>query len=347
MKRIINQEKLLKYQKQQPFNQVPSVEQWLEYWLNTHIKPTCKYNTYANFYSYIHSHILPIIGDYLIDEITTIELQYYVDYKLEHGRLDGTGGLSLKTVKEHIGVISSALKKAIALQMITYNPVQNIIFPKCNQVEIEILSIEEQKNIDNHIDPIYKSNSLIPLLLGQYAGLRIGEISALRINDIDLNKRLICIDQSLNRIPVHFEDGSIRNKLIYGTTKSNRVRYVPMNDDIYNALSIYFQTMPMHIRQDTTYPLFVNQRQKVMEPQNITYHFQKLLKLLHIEGVHFHCLRHTFATRALELNIDVKSCSKILGHANTQITIDRYTHISHQHLSNEMKKMNHTALLSI
>lgn len=347
MKRIISQEDLQKYRKEQPFTYVPTIEEWLEYWLTTHIKPTCKYNTYANFHSYMHSHIIPIIGDYKLDEITTIELQYYVDYKLEQGRIDGAGGLSLKTVKEHIGIINNAFKKAISLQIISYNPVQNIIFPRVSQVEIKVLTINEQKKIDNNIDYTYRPNSLIPVLLGQYAGLRIGEISALRINDVDFDKKTICIDESLNRIPIFLEDGRIQYQLIYGSTKSNKIRYIPMNEDIYKALINYFKTMPKHIKQNLEAPLFINKKNKPMEPQNIAYHFQKLLKRLYIDSYHFHCLRHTFATRALELNIDVKSCSKILGHSTTQITLDRYTHVSPQHLSNEMKKMNHSKLLTM
>lgn len=347
MKRIIKPENLQKYRKEQPFQNTPTIEEWLKYWMNTYIEPNCKPNTYANFHTYIHSHILPIIGDYIVTEITSIELQYYVDYKLEIGRLDGSGGLSIKTVKEHIGLLNTAFKKAVAINIIAYNPVQNIIYPKNSQVEIETLSIEEQKNIDEHINTVYQPNSLIPILLGVYAGLRIGEISALRINDINLESKQICVDESLNRIPIYTNEQSKKYKLVYGSTKSNVVRYIPMNEDIYQAFTTYFNTMPESIKQNTDSPLFINTKNNVMEPQNIAYHFHKFLKRLNIKDYHFHCLRHTFATRAMESDIDVKSCSKILGHSTVQITMDRYTHATPAHLSNEIQKLSHSKLVKI
>lgn len=92
MNRTISQENLQKYRKEQPFLHIPTIEEWLAYWLTTYIQPTCKLNTYANFHSYIYGHILPIIGDYKLNKVRTMELQYYVDYKLEQGRLDGMGG---------------------------------------------------------------------------------------------------------------------------------------------------------------------------------------------------------------------------------------------------------------
>lgn len=343
-KRIISEESLNHYRKSSHFMTMPSVEEWLSYWLEIYIEPVCKKNTYANFYSYIHGHILPIIGDYSLDKIKTIELQYYVDYKLEHGRLDGNGGLALKTVKEHISLLNNAFKKAISLQMISYNPVQCIDFPKIIQREIQILDIDEQRKIEQEIDCQYQPNSMIPILLGLYGGLRIGEICALRINDIDFIKKQIRIDESLNRIPLYYENGDVKYSLVYGTTKSDKTRYIPMNEDIYNALSLYFKKMPNNIKKSAQYPLFTNSRGSVLEPRLISIHFQKLIKKLDMPGYHFHCLRHTFATRALELKIDIKTCSKILGHSTTQITLDRYTHITSDHLQKEIRKISNATI---
>lgn len=344
-RRIIAEELLNKYQKAALFDHLPTLEEWLLHWLDTYIKPDCKPNTYGNFNSYIQAHILPMLGDYALDEVHSIELQYYIDEKLRNGRIDGKGGLSIKTVKEHISLLNNAFKKAIKLQIIQFNPTQFVEFPKTKDEEIHVFEVAQQEKMVELISHDYQENSGITVLLGMFAGLRIGEISALRIEDIDFEARSICIDESLNRIPQYDLNGKKHYKLAYGTTKSSHIRYVPMNKDIFDALSAYFAKMPNEHKENKKAPLFFNKRQKAMEPRLITYHFRKLMKELQLDKYHFHCLRHTFATRALEGQMDIKSCSKILGHATTQITLDRYTHISTEHLYKEMQKMNHKSVL--
>ncbi|MCR0523474.1 tyrosine-type recombinase/integrase, partial [[Clostridium] innocuum] len=83
-------------------------------------------------------------------------------------------------------------------------------------------------------------------------------------------------------------------------TKSSRVRRVPMNETLYAALNVYLATMPKQLKADERAPLFRTSSGNVMEPRRITYHFHKLLERAEIQGIHFHSLRHTFATRALE-----------------------------------------------
>ena len=93
-----------------------------------------------------------------------------------------------------------------------------------------------------------------------------------------------------------------------------------MNEDLYKALDTYMNTMPQAYKRNGNAPLFLTSRETVMEPRRINYHFKKLLNKLNIQDIHFHCLRHTFATRALEAGIPMKYCSAMLGHASTGIT---------------------------
>lgn len=61
------------------------------------------------------------------------------------------------------------------------------------------------------------------------------------------------------------------------------------------------------------------------EPRLISYWFKKVIKEADIENIHFHALRHTFATRCLENRVDIASLSKLLGHQSTKMTLDTYT----------------------
>ena len=65
-----------------------------------------------------------------------------------------------------------------------------------------------------------------------------------------------------------------------------------------------------------------------MEPRNLQNHFRKYQEACRLRPVNFHALRHTFATRCIEAGFDIKSLSEILGHANVNITMNRYVHPS-------------------
>ena len=113
---------------------------------------------------------------------------------------------------------------------------------------------------------------MVPVLVAIHAGLRIGEVSALRIEDICLSKRQIQVDESLNRVMTYKEDGTVCCPLTYQSTKSSRVRKVPMNEELYKALKTYLDTMPRERREDLKAPLFHTRNGNVMEPRRISYH---------------------------------------------------------------------------
>ena len=77
--------------------------------------------------------------------------------------------------------------------------------------------------------------------------------------------------------------------------------------------------------------------------ENRTYRdiYEKVLKAAGVRYLHFHCLRHTFATRALEAGFDIKSLSDILGHADASTTLNRYGHALPDHKRTAMEKLNH------
>ena len=76
------------------------------------------------------------------------------------------------------------------------------------------------------------------------------------------------------------------------------------------------------------------------EPRVLQYHFRKVLKKLDIEQVNFHVLRHTFATRCIEVGFDVKSLSEILGHSSVSITMNKYVHPSMELKRKNMNRLS-------
>ncbi len=338
-KRIIDPEKLRAFkQTARKFNTMPLLCEWLDDWFTRFILYKRRKSTIINYASYIHKHINPILGDYGIDELEPAMIQFFVQDQLENGRIDRDGGLSEKTVLEYRNMLFQALQKAVEEGYIISNPCQFVHVKKTGVKEIRTLTMEEEVQIHQKIDCQWKPASLIPALLGLYGGMRIGEIAGLKLGDVDLEKRQLHISRTLNRFTV-IENEKRTSQLRYGTTKNGKERTIPLNDDLYEALSIYIGSMPDELRKEDG-PLFITRKRTVMEPRMIGYHFQKLMKQLQIENIHFHCLRHTFATRALEANMNIKVCSKILGHSSTKITSDIYTHVSFQQMMREIKKLN-------
>lgn len=338
-KRIIDPIKLLAFKESaRKFDKMPLLWEWLDDWFNRFILYKRKKSTVINYASYIQKHINPILGDYKLDEIEPAMIQFFVQDQLENGRIDRVGGLSEKTVQEYRNMLFQALQKAIEEGYITSNPCQFVQVKKTKEREMRTLTVEEEFQIEKEIDCQWRTVSLIPVLLGLYGGMRIGEIAGLKIGDVDLQKRQIHISRALNRFTIIEEKGR-KSELRYGTTKNGKERTIPLNNDLYEALSTYITTMPSHLRKAEN-PLFLSNKMTAMEPRTIGYHFQKLMKKLNIQDIHFHCLRHTFATRALEANMNIKVCSKILGHSSVQITSDIYTHVTFNQMMKEINKMS-------
>lgn len=80
--------------------------------------------------------------------------------------------------------------------------------------------------------------------------------------------------------------------------------------------------------------------ERCMEPRTLQYRMKKYARDCGLDGVHFHTLRHTFATRAVEAGFEIKSLSEILGHSTTTITLDRYVHSSLELKRENMRKLS-------
>lgn len=160
-----------------------------------------------------------------------------------------------------------------------------------------------------------------------YLGLRIGELLALTWNDIDFNKSTLSVTKTCH-------DGYIDGKrcVIADTPKTeNSRRDIPLSKPILSLLrEIKKQSKSEYVISDNGSAVFVRSYQRT---------FELLLKRLKIPHKGFHALRHTFATRALECGMDVKTLSEILGHKNATITLNRYAHSLWEHKSEMMNKL--------
>ena len=185
--------------------------------------------------------------------------------------------------------------------------------------ELHVLSQRDQRILYSYL---YENPSFhnIGILICLLTGLRIGEVCALCWEDISFSDHTIYVHQAAQRIQGN-ESPERKTKVLITTPKSaSGKRIIPIPENLETLLkSINSSKSGFVLSEDGLH---------IMEPRVLQYHFKRVLKELNIEEVNFHILRHTFATRCVELGFDVKSLSEILGHASVSITMNKYVHPS-------------------
>ena len=132
-------------------------------------------------------------------------------------------------------------------------------------------------------------------------------------------------------------DAETKTKIIIGTPKSDTsLRTIPLTEQAAELCG------RMNPQSKAAYVL--TGTDKYMEPRTLQYRLEKYTSECGLEGVHFHTLRHTFATRCVEVGFELKSLSEILGHASTAITLDRYVHASMDFKRDNMSKLSAVGL---
>ena len=292
---------------------------WLNEWLKLYVKPATKIRTYKKYQRQIEIHILLALGEYELHELTATVLQRFTVNLSEKG-------LSANTVNGIISVLKSSLKRAVLLGVAEKEYTAAIVRPKQREKQVDCLSKEEQRKIEQYIFE-KKKNNLFGVVLCLYTGLRIGELLALTWDDVDLKNGVITVSKSCRD---SWKNGAYV-KIIDTPKTENSRRQIPLSKIILKMLKeMKKRSKCEFVIADGNKPVFVRTYQRM---------FELLLKKLHIPHKGFHSLRHTFATRALECGMDVKSLSEILGHKNATITLNRYAHSLWEHKSEMMNKL--------
>ncbi len=301
-------------------------KEWLGEWLNHYVKTSNKQRTYERYYQTAKVHILPHLGEYELDELQPIILQRFISELLANGNKRTGKGLSPNFVKSVISVLQNSLKTAHILGLIPEYTADKIKRPKIIEKQVECFSVAEQKKIEQYILENAKPK-LKGIVLCLYTGLRIGELLALTWDDIDFAKGMLSVTKTCH-------DGNANGKhcLITDTPKTeNSRRDIPLSKPIIAFLwEMKKSSKSDYVVESKGSAVFVRSYQRT---------FELLLKRLGIPHKGFHALRHTFATRALECGMDVKTLSEILGHKNATITLNRYVHSLWEHKSEMMNKL--------
>ena len=293
-------------------------------WLTNYVMPNYKSRTYDRYSDIVAQHIIPKLGDYDLSELTPFIVQQFITDLTTHGNLKNGNGLAANTVNSIITVIQQSMETAHNLNFVEMN---NIKRPKIEEKPVVCFTVAEQKKIEQAVRED-KRDKMLGILICLYTGLRIGELMALEWDDIDLHKRELSVTKSCH-------DGKDENGKICritGTPKTSKsARVIPVPKQLIPILR--------DMKKRSNSPLVITDKGKIPSVRAYQRSFELLLCKIGVPKHGFHSLRHTFASRAIECGMDVKSLSEILGHKNSTVTLNRYVHSMMEHKMNMMDKL--------
>ncbi|ALS01905.1 hypothetical protein ATZ33_11090 [Enterococcus silesiacus] len=283
-----------------------SLNNWLDYWLETVISKKVKPGTFDSYKSKLDCHVRPVIGDMPLGNLTEAHIYKFIDSTQKK--------ISINSLHSVFRVLKTALKYAEKLHFIRSAVYENIDLPKVRKPRIATISQFEHKLLKNVAK---KSSDGLAILMSLETGMRIGEIAGLKWEDIDFANKVLSVKRTLQRVKTYTKSG-YKTQIIEEKPKSeNSERIIPLSSDLITQL------LSKKELSDSQY--VISKNQSFTEPRTIRYQFKRLLQKFKLVECSFHALRHSFATRCLEKGINIAVISSLLGHASTKMTLDIYT----------------------
>jgi len=298
---------------------------WLSEWLELYVKPLKK-RTYERYKDICNLHIIDQLGDYELDELTPLILQRHINELMAHGNHKNGGELSANFTNAVITVIQSSLKCANELGYTNTYHAGTIQRPKVEETEVRCFSVKEQKAIEKAVLEARK-RKMLGVIIALYTGVRIGELLSLEFSAVDMQKRTITVKNTC----YESKDENGKYCKMTDSTKSHKTRVIPFPKQL---LPIFKELKAL---SKSGY-VIENAKGEQMSVRSYQRSFEILIGKLGVSKLSFHALRHTFATRALESGMDVKTLSEILGHKSATVTLNRYVHSLMEHKQSAMDK---------
>ena len=297
-------------------------------WMNRNKKRrlanVIKAKTFAEYEQVTNSVLLPQFGSISLNKLDTNTIDAFLQDKT-------TAGYAPKTVKKYKTVLHNIFGQAFKEGIINRNPVDYCMAIRQKQVNRNIIAKEdisrilaEAKAISDKEKKFGRSYGqsffCYPILMTAYhTGMRIGEIFALRWDNIDLDNRIIHVKENISEA----KDEKGRGHIIQDTPKTvNSVRDIDISETLCKVLSeIRIFASP------NNGIVFSTKSGTYIAPTNFARVWRKLLKNIGMQGKYkIHEFRHTHATMLIAKGINIVSVSKRLGHASTQTTLNVYAH---------------------
>ena len=306
----------------------------LDNWLEGSSKRV-KLSTYENYYYCIKTYVYPYFAKSKLKTISKAELESFVTY------ISDNASLSYSYQNKILTIFKVALR-SILQEDNKKMLLETLRLPKMQSNIVQIFSVEEQRRIEGILMKNKNLKSLC-ILLCFYTGLRLGEIGALRWSNIDTSANTITVNGTLAR-KKNFGDGDNKT-ILYVSSPKNRSSYrqIPLPGFLAAMLRQYQgngkNRGECFVLSNTPTP---------MDTRTLQKYYMSILKRVDIEHRKFHTIRHTFATRALEMGVDIKTVSELLGHATVTNTLNIYAHSLMEQKKRAIEKLSriHTSQMN-
>lgn len=277
---------------------------------------TLKKSSINKYEDILRRYIFPEFGDKELSSITNQHIIRFTNSLLSGGGVKKQG-LSTATVAEILSTMNGIRVYAMKMDLSVSFSLECISL-KREQGDIRVFSLEEEEKLLSYLKEHLDLFSL-GVMLCLYTGIRVGELCAMKWDDINLLERQMHVSKTMQRLRVDAASGKRTEVRILEPKSACSVRMIPLPEVLVELLTEF--------HKPGAYVL-TGKENRYVEPRTMQNRFKKILSASHIRDANFHATRHTFATRCIELGFDIKSLSEILGHASVSITMNRYVHPS-------------------
>ncbi|MPL94259.1 Tyrosine recombinase XerC [bioreactor metagenome] len=305
-------------------------EAWLESGISARLKPS----TYESYYHCLHCYVIPHFKLAENREISDVTIARFVT------KLCCNTAISESYRKKILSIFKLSLRAIYKNVPESASLIACVSLPRVKEPkEISVFSLSEQRSIEYAIKGLTDTKAL-GMLICFYTGIRLGELCALKWNDIDFEAGTMSIVRTVSRIR-NFGDGDHKTLLHVGIPKSqSSSRKIPLPA---------FLIKLANNRPSNENCYFLTENSEPFDPRIYQRYYKRLLARAGVRDRKFHTIRHTFATRALELGVDIKTLSELLGHSNVSITLNVYAHSLMEHKKAAIHKFDelHTTHMNV
>lgn len=300
-----------------------TVGEYLQKWLTDYAQGRVAARTYDRYAEIIHLHLSPALGAMPLSKLQPLHIQACYTRALREGRLDRrAGGLSAQTVLHHHRLLHEALEQAVRWQLLSRNPADAVEPPRPERAEMHVL---DPAGVSRLLEAAEGTRAYAAVLLAVTTGLRRGELLGLRWEDIDLQRGVLSVQQTVQRsrsAGLHIREPK--------TQRSRRLVTLP-------AMAV--EVLRKHRLEQQKQRLFMGPEYRdhglafprldgrPMNPDALSKAFEVIVARAGLPRVRFHDLRHTHATMLLQQGVNPKVVSERLGHSTVNLTLDTYSHV--------------------